>query len=158
MTTSSKPTTRSFPDDVSLSTELRWRSWPIVDQLPASLGVPAGILATAFGLGYATHSRLAGLVACAALITALATYLLPVTYELSISGFHWRVFGLKRRVAWTSIRAFQPRATGIVLFDRPEPVRLDHLRAHFLPYGDDSDETLCVVRGYLSHAEQLPSG
>lgn len=137
----------------------RWRRWPLVDGLPRSLVAPLGVLAIAVAARYAVGSWLMGMAALAALVAALATYFLPVRYELHAGGFRSSVlgrFGGWRLVPWRAIRCYQPRATGILLFRRPDPIPPDSFHAHFLPYDDDPDELLCAVRQYLPHAEELP--
>lgn len=96
------------------------------------------------------------LFAAVALGSALWQFFLPVTFEVDSLGLRRGVLGRKRIFPWHAVRSYQPRATGIVLYSQAEPIAIDALRAIFLPYGPDVDETLCVVRQYLGHATELP--
>lgn len=152
----------SAPRTVELSFEretptlLRWRRWPLVDHRRWSWLAPLGVVAIGSLAVYVSGSWLMGLFA--AVVVALSSwhFWLPVTFEIDSLGLHRRTLGRARLVPWSAIRAYQPRATGIVLFQRPDPMPIDALRSIFLPYAEDEDETLCAVRQYIPHAVELP--
>ena len=121
---------------------LHWRSWPLVDHPRWSWAVPVGILSIGGGVVYLSGSWLAGLVTVAALAAALWQFLLPTTYEVYALGFRRHVLGRTRLVPWHAIRSYRLRATGIVLFQWPDPTAIDVLRSLFLPYPADEDEML----------------
>ena len=139
--------------------ELQWRHWPLAAYLPWSLVVPVTIVATGFVVSVVYGSPIAGVVAALVLAVSLAGFLLPREFIVHSGGFQraWLgPVGRSRVHSWHALRAYQPRATGLALFDRPHPVPLAVLRAEFLPYGDDPDELLCAVREFAPHAEELP--
>ena len=134
---------------------LRWRNWPLVDHPRWSWTVPVGMLVIGGGVAYLGGSWLAGLLAVVVLAAALWQYLLPATYEIYVLGFRRNVLGRTRLVPWHAVRSYRPLATGIVLYQRPDPTAVDALRSLFLPYPTDEDEMRCAVREYLGHAVEI---
>jgi len=134
----------------------RWRSWPLVDCPRWSWLAPVGVLGIAGGVAHLSTNWWPGLVAAACLSAALWQFFVPVRYEVDALGIRRHALGRTRMVPWQAIRAYQPRATGVVLFQRPDPTAIDALRGLFIPYGEDDDETLCTVREHLRHAVELP--
>jgi hypothetical protein len=135
---------------------LRWRSWPLRDNIHWSWAV---VLACALAGGAVTlvsGNWLLGILAMAALAVAGRQFLLPATYEVYSLGFRRHTLGRTRIVPWHAVRAYRPSATGIILFQRPDPTAVDALRSFFLPYPADEDELLCAVREHLGHAVELP--
>lgn len=149
---SNPPTREPFSPTV-----LRWRDWPLVDHGRWSWTVPVGVLSIGALAGYVSTNWLVGAAAAVALAATLWQFLLPAEYELNSVGFSREVLGHSRLVPWQAVRAFQPRATGIVFFQRDDPTPIDALRSEFLPYASDEDETLCTVRHFLPHAVELPA-
>ena len=138
-------------------TVLRWRDWPLADRGRWFWAVPVGVLVVGASVGYAAANWLLGVAAAVALAATLWQFLLPAEYELNSVGFSRQVLGYRRLVPWQAVRAYQPRSTGVVLFQREDPTPIDTLRSEFLPYARDEDETLCTVRHYLPHAIELPA-
>ena len=136
---------------------LRWKSWPLVEHLRWSWSVPLGIVATGVTVAYVGGGWLLGGAVVAALAVACWQFLLPVEYEANPVGLCADAFGRRRLFEWQTIRSYQPRSTGVVLFMRADPTAIDALRSQFVPYGHDEDETLCAVKQYLQHAVELPA-
>ena len=136
---------------------LRWREWPLVDRGRWSIAVLFGLLVVGAGVGYVATNWMLGVAAGVVLAATLWQFLLPAHYELNSVGFSRQVLGHRRLVPWQAVRAYQPRCTGIVLFQFDDPTPIDALRSEFLPYASDEDETLCTVRHYLPHAVELPA-
>ena len=135
---------------------LSWRSWPLVDHARWSWLVPLGVLAVGALAVTLSGSWLMGMFAVVVVTLSMWQFWLPVTFEIDSQGLRRWALGRPRLVPWAAVRAYQPRATGIVLFQRPDPLPIDALRAIFVPYADDEDETLCAVRQYLPLAVELP--
>jgi hypothetical protein len=135
---------------------VRWRSWPLVDHPRWSWAVPVGMLALGGSVAYLSGNSLAGFVAVVVTAAAIWQYLLPATYEVSALGFRRTILGRTRSVPWHAVRSYRPLSTGIVLYQRHDPMAVDALRSLFLPYPADEDEMLCAVQGYLGHAVELP--
>jgi hypothetical protein len=118
--------------------------------------VLAGIMTIAILVTYASGNWWIGLVASAALAAGLWQFLIPTVYEVDSTGFRRSALGRTRLVPWHAVRAYRPCATGIVLYQRPDPTAVDALRSVFLPYPEDEDGLLCAVREHLGHAIELP--
>lgn len=134
---------------------LRWRSWPLVDRPRWSWLAPIIMVTAGLVVANLAQSWLAGAAATAALGAALWEVLLPVRYEIDSLGLYRSVLGRARRVPWHAVRSYQPRETGVVLFQRPDATAVDALRGLFVPYAADEDETLLSMRQYLRHAVEL---
>lgn len=154
-------TTRTKKQPAAASSEsaatLSWHTWPIVDGRRWSwvaIVVLAGIGAGVWHLG---GGWLLSTVAVAGLVATCWQFFLPVEYEVVALGLRRRVLGRTRIVPWHAIRAYQLRPSGVVLYQRSEPTKLDLLRSMFIPYPSDADELLCAIRQYASHAVELPS-
>jgi len=152
----SAPTTVPLSFERETPTVLRWRRWPLADHPRWSWIVPLGVTAIGGLAIYLSGSWLMGLLAAVVVALSLWQFWLAVTFQVDAHGLQRRVLGRTRVVPWSAVRAYQPRTTGIVLFQRPDPMPIDALRSIFLPYADDKDETLSAVRQHLPHAVELP--
>jgi hypothetical protein len=135
---------------------IRWRDWPLVDQRRWSWVVPAGVLAMGATVWYVGGGWLGSLAAMAGLVATSWQFFLPVDFELDSLGIRRKALGRVQIVPWRAVRAYQPRPTGVVLYQCHEPTKLDVLRSLFVPYPADEDEMLCAMREHLSHAVELP--
>jgi hypothetical protein len=135
---------------------IRWRDWPLANDWRRSWLLPAGILCVGALVGWLGGGWLIGLVAIAAIALAMWQYLLPMTYEINSQGIRRYALGRMRLVPWTAIRAYQLRSTGVVFFQRPDPMSIDLLSSLFVPYPSDEDEVVVALRLYLPHAVELP--
>ncbi len=128
----------------------------MVEQPRWAPSVAVGLLVIggfAWGL---SDSWLLSVLATASVAIALWQYLLPVTYEIHSLGVYRHALGRARLLPWHAIRAYQPRSTGIILFQRTSPTPLGAFGSWFVPYAADEDEMLCAIRQHLSHAIELP--
>lgn len=90
-----------------------------------------------------------------AFAVALRSLLLPATYEVTSLGLQ-RLFARRVRLfPWQAVRAYQPRATGVLLLQHPEPTPLDLAGSLFVPYPEDSDELLSALKLNLPHATEV---
>lgn len=134
---------------------LGWQSWPLVEHWKWSWLVPVGVLGIG-GLVYvgSTSILLAGF-SVIVLAFSVRSFLLPTKYEITSLGLR-RLFARRIRIVpWQVIRAYQPRATGVLLFRHPEPAPIDVLRGMFVPYPDEADELLMALKLYLPHANEM---
>jgi hypothetical protein len=118
--------------------------------------VPAGVAAIGGGVWSLSGNWLLALAAMAALAATLWQFLVPVTFEISSLGIRRVALRRTRLIPWHAVRAYQLRRSGVVLFQRQDPIAIDYLRSMFIPNPPDEDELLCFVRLYLSHAVELP--
>jgi hypothetical protein len=148
--------TQQGESESSPSVTIRWRSWPLADDLHRSWILPVGILCVGAMVAWLGGGWLVGIVAVGTLAVAMWQYLLPVTYEICSLGVRRYALGRMRLVPWSAIRAYQLRSTGVVFFRRADPTALDLLSGLFVPYPGDEDEVVVAVRLYLPHAIELP--
>jgi hypothetical protein len=148
--------TQQVEEESSPAGAIRWRSWPLADDLRWSWALPAGILSVGAWVSWLGGGWLVGLVAVIALALAFWQFLLPVTYEICSLGIRRYALGRMRLVPWTAIRAYQLRTTGVSFFRRTDPTGMDVLSSLFVPYPSNEDEMIIAVRTYLSHATELP--
>jgi hypothetical protein len=139
------------------SDSIRWRNWPLVDCAAWPWLALIGIAAVGGFVFWMGGSWFLALAVMAALAVILWQFLVPVTYEATSLGLRRYALGRVRLVPWQAIRAYQLRPTGVVLYQTPDPTRLDLLRSLFVPYPTDEDEMLVAVRMYLPHATEMPS-
>lgn len=133
---------------------LRWRNWPLVDHPRWSWIVPLAILAAGAWVYMAGGSVALAAAVVVAFALALRSFLLPAWYEITSLGLQ-RLFARRVRLfPWQTVRAYQPRATGVLLFQHPEPTPLDLARSVFVPYPEDSDELLAALKLNLPHATE----
>jgi hypothetical protein len=135
---------------------LCWRSWPLVDRPRLSWLAIVGLLSIAAVVAYVGESWLLALAVVVGLAATLWQLFVPVEYEMGPLGLQWSALGRKRSVPWRAIQAYQPRSTGVVLYRRDNPAKIDLLNSVFLPYSSDADELLAALRQHLSHAVELP--
>jgi hypothetical protein len=135
---------------------IRWRTWPLADHAPWSWVALLGALIVGAAVYWLGGGWLLAVFSVAGLAATLWQFLLPVVYELGALGLRHQVLGRSWIVPWYAVRAYQLRPTGVVLYQRGDPVKIDLARSLFVPYPADADEMLCALREHLSHAIELP--
>jgi hypothetical protein len=75
--------------------------------------------------------------------------LLPVTFEIGVSGVTQVVVGRRRRISWPAIRGYEVRGNGVVLVPDAEITPLSPLRGLYIPWLDQRDRVLAAVEYYL---------
>jgi hypothetical protein len=134
----------------------RWRVWPLADYRRWSWIVPLGILAVGGGVWHLGGGLLLAAALSTGLVATLWQFFVPVVYEIGPRGLRRQALGRVRIVPWRLVRAYQLRASGIVLYANHEPTKVDLFRSVFVPYPADEDEMLCAVKQRLAHASEVP--
>jgi hypothetical protein len=134
---------------------LIWHDWPIADNRRWSWLVVPILIALGTTIWFFTGAILLAVAAPIGLASTLWQFFLPVEYEVATHGLRRRVFGRTRLVPWHAIRAYQLRPSGVVLYQRGDPSRLDLLRSMFVPYPPEADELPLALRQHASHAAEL---
>jgi hypothetical protein len=148
---------QSVHDDREESVSIQWRSWPLVEYRRWSWLVIMGILAVAGLIVSIGANRLLATLVAIGLAVTLWQFFMPIDYEIGRQGLRRTVLGRTQLLPWHSIRAYQPRTIGVVLYRRHDPTNIDLLRSLFVPYPDNRAEALSVLRVQLSHATELPA-
>ncbi|MCI0332914.1 MAG: hypothetical protein L0228_06790 [Planctomycetes bacterium] len=138
-----------------IAATLSWRRWPLVDGRRWSWISIVGLASIGAGVWYLGGGWLLTTAAVAGLTATCWQFFLPVEYEVVSLGLRRRSFGRTRLVPWHAIRAYQLRPSGVVLYQRSEPTKLDLLRSMFIPNPPDADELLCAIRQHASHALEV---
>jgi hypothetical protein len=116
----------------------------------------AGIVAAGGLVVYLAESWLLGTLVGFGLTATLREFFVPVGYEVDSLGLRRKMLGRARVTPWHTIRSYRLRPTGVILFQRPDPIAIDLMRSVFVPYPADEDEALCALRQHLPHAVELP--
>jgi len=133
---------------------IRWRSWPLRDDMPRSSAVLAGLLAAGLLAGWLSGRAYLALLAMAALAAALWRVLLPVDFELNNEGVHQWVFGRYRRIPWRAVGRYEICRTGILLLPQPDDTALASFRGLYLPFQGHREEILVQIRHHLEQRKE----
>ena len=142
----SSPSSKS-PRSLVAPEPLRWRSWPLVRGGWRGVGfilLPA--LVAGVTLASTARPDLAGL-AAALVIGASWRFFVPITFEIGPAGVVQQVFGLRRRLAWRSLRRVEAGEQGVFLAQ--EDVPLATLRGVFVPWDGRRQEITEQLKHYL---------
>lgn len=124
---------------------LHWRSHPLVDEYPKSIGLLAAIAVAATAATMAFNGLIYGLVAALLLCVSMASYLLPTTCTLDDEGAETRFMGQTQRLAWSQVRRVAKGRKGVFLSPRAEPSRVDSFRGLLLRFAGNADEVVSFV-------------
>ena len=130
------------PDEPSLS----WRSWPLVDEWPASLAKAAVVAVMCAAAGLAFGGVEYGLLAAAFLVLSLARFFLPSRFVLDAQGVSRRSPGGRGQLAWASVRRVVVGQAGVFLSPFEKLSRLDSFRGVFVPFAGNAAEVTEFVR------------
>jgi hypothetical protein len=154
MTSTTRNTAQQAPDERIAS--LIWHVWPIADNRRWSWLMVLALLMLGVAIWFFTGATMVAVAAPLGLAATVWQFFLPVEYEIAVHGLRRRVLGRTRLIPWHAIRAYQLRSSGIVLYQRGDPSRLDLLRSMFVPYPPEADELPLALRLHASHAAELP--
>ena len=116
--------------DPPLEDHLEWIAFPVRDNFPASLLLPAFIVVFSMGVGVVLAGPGWGLLSFGVLFGATFTYFLPTRYRIDQAGV--RAGRTKR--TWVEIRNVYLHKDGAFLSPFPRPSRLDPFRGVHLRY------------------------
>lgn len=87
-------------------------------------------------------------VAALFLLGSLSSFYLPTTYTIDADGVQMRRGIGSRRMEWSRVRSASPEPRGVFLSPFPLRSRLENFRGLWLPYRDNREEVLALVRRY----------
>ncbi len=137
------------------ATPLAWCVWPLVDNRRWSWLAPVAVAFTGVAVWYLGRGWFLALLAAAGLAATLWQIFLPVGFEVVQLGLRRHALGRTRLVPWHAIRSYRLRPSGVVLYQRSEPTKLDLLRSMFVPYPPKAEGLLSALRRYAAHAVEL---
>ena len=149
MPSSIPPTRESVPRGRVAPAEVTVVDWPVRDQ-PLGASLALALAAGAVWLAdWATGNGLAGVVLGVLLAVTLWRTWLPVKYQLGGGGVEQKVLGFSRRMAWGSIRNYEVRGDGLLLFFDAELSKLSPLRGVYIRWGGQREAVLANLEYYL---------
>jgi hypothetical protein len=143
------PTRENLPRGRVVPTEVTIVDWPVRDQpLGASLALVLAAGAVWLAV-WATGNAVAGTVVGVLLAVTLWRTWLPVRYQIGSGGVEQKVLGFPRRMAWSSIRHYEVRGDGVVLFFDSELSKLSPLRGVYIRWGSQREAVLANLEFFL---------
>jgi hypothetical protein len=155
MSSTVRSPTQLVEQESSQPASMRWRSWPLADNLRWSWTIPAAFLCIGAMVYWLGGGWLLALPAMAGLALALWQFFVPVEYEICPHGVRRETLGRTRLVPWQTVGAYQLRTSALVFFQRPHPDAIDIFSSFFVPYPANEDEVVCAVRFYLPNVTEL---
>jgi hypothetical protein len=128
---------------------VRWRSWPLRDNLPVAALALAGLVAAGMLVYWQTDRLHLAAGAVAVLAAAAWRFFVPVTFELNAEGVHQWVFRRHRKVPWSEIRRHRIFPTGVLLLPHEKSPPIDVMHGLFLPWSRRRDEIRTLLSYYL---------
>jgi len=128
--------------------ELRWSVWPVRDE-PLQTFVMllvAGLLL--YGIGQGLGSWLTAAVATGVFLASLWRMWIPISYEISPRGVAESLFDRTQRIGWRDIARIEIFPDGFLLQAIPEASPLAGLRGTFIPWGNQRDAAIALIRLY----------
>src|SRR5438876_6620988 len=108
-TRDSNPRIRAVPEEVTID------DWPLRDRpVSSSLAITLAVGASWLVIWATRFPPVGGIVGALLALTLWRTWL-PLRYELSAEGVVQSAFGWRRRIAWGTIRHYQPCRAGVLL-------------------------------------------
>lgn len=134
---------RVVPEEVTLVV------WPVRQEPIGSLLALTIAGGVSWLVTYSTGRPWLGWAAAGVLAITLWRTLLPVTFEIGVSGVTQIIFGRRRRISWPAIRGYEVRGNGVLLVPDAEITPLSPLRGLYIPWLDQRDRVLAAVEYYL---------
>lgn len=134
---------RVAPEEVTLVV------WPVRQEPIGSLVALTIAGGVSWLVAYSTGLVWLGWAAAGMLAITLWRTLLPVTFEIGVSGVTQIIFGRRRRISWPAIRGYEVRGNGVLLVPDAEITPLSPLRGLYIPWLDQRDRVLAAVEYYL---------
>jgi hypothetical protein len=143
------PTRENLPRGRVVPTEVTIVDWPVRDQ-PVGASLALALAAGAVWLAvWATGNPLVGIIVGVLLAATLWRTWLLVSYQIGGGGVEQKVLGFSRRMAWGSIRHYEVRGDGVVLFFDSELSKLSPLRGVYIRWGGQRQAVLANLEFYL---------
>jgi len=123
--------------------------WPVRDQ-PVGASLALALAAGAVWLAvWTTGNAVVGILVGVALAVTLWRTWLPVKYQLGGGGVEQKVLGFSRRMAWNSIRHYEIRGDGVVLFFDDDLSKQTPLRGIYVRWVAQREAVLANLQHYL---------
>ena len=117
---------------------------------------PVAIL-TIWAVYWNVGSILLTFIAVIVLFGSLTSYWLPSNYTIDKDGVRLQRWYYQRQLEWSRIRSVVDEREGLFLSPFPIKARLENFRGLYMPYRDNRDELLDLVRHYAPDVKGLKS-
>jgi hypothetical protein len=145
----------SVPKSIGGQAVLELRSWPAVDELRRTWPVAAGVLAAVAAVQLVTGRTALGLLAAGVLLLVTWRAWVPVRFEIGPGGITQHVARFRRRIPWAAIARYEIRPDGMLLLPDDRAAPIDRLRGLWLPWPDDEDDLIELVRRYAVYSTEV---
>ncbi|MBM3329449.1 MAG: hypothetical protein FJY67_08280 [Calditrichaeota bacterium] len=107
---------------------------------------------TLWAVWWNVQSVLLTVVAALVLIGALTSFILPTRYRIGPEGASYERLTGSKRLEWSRVRSVSDERDGIFLSTFVSRNVLENFRGLYLPYRDNRDDILTLVRKYATNA------
>jgi len=114
------------------------------------------VIVTIWAVYWNVGSLFLTFVAAFMLLGSLTSFFLRTTYRIDENGAGFRRFIFKKLVGWSRIRSVNDEQSGIFLSPFPVKSKLENFRGIFLPYRNNRDNVIEIMRKYVPDVEGLP--
>lgn len=136
--------------------ELRFSVFPMREQPMKALLFWPVTLFTLWAVYWNSGSWLLTLVGVAVLFGSLTSYYLPTNYTIDGKGAKMQRLYYHRQLSWERIRSIVDERGGLFLSPFPVKTRLENFRGFYMPYRDNRNKILSIVRKYAPDVKGLP--
>ena len=131
------------------STTLRWKSFPLKDDLPKSILAPIAVLgfsALAFFTGFGLYLSILTFIV---LFISLMKYFVPTSYELTDEGVKTRFLGFEKEKNWNFFKNYYPHNIGVYLSTLEKPGPLDGFRGLMIRFNNNKEKVIEYIDGKI---------
>jgi hypothetical protein len=112
------------------------------------------VVFTLWAVWWNVHSLLMTAFAGIILLGALASFILPTQYKIGPEGASQERLTGRKSIEWSRVRSLTDEREGLFLSPYPVKSRLENFRGLYLPYRENREEIMAVVKMYASEASK----
>ena len=133
-----------------------WTAFPMRESPLKGIFFWMVVIFTIWAIHWNIGSVMLTFVAAVILLGALTSFFLPTTYILDESGAGFKRWFHRRRLSWSKVRSVVDERDGMFLSPFPVKSRLENFRGLYLPYRNNRERVLAVVKFYAPEAGGFP--
>lgn len=148
----------SLPDQEAQAdiNETHWSVHPMKEEPRKALIFWPVTLITIWAVYWNTNSMLWTVLTILVLAISLPSYYLQSTYKIDSEGIHLRRWFYVRRFEWSRLKSIAVEKYGVFCSPFPVKSRLENYRGIYIPYRDNRDTVLSLIRTYAPNTVGLP--
>ena len=136
--------------------EYRYSAFPMRESPMKGVLFWSVVIITIWAVYWNIGSILFTIGAALILLISLTSFFLPTTYIINDSGAGMNRWLFNRKIGWDRIRSVNDEKDGIFLSPFPVKSRLENFRGLYLPYRDNRDRIIEIIRKYSPEVTGLP--